>query len=53
MFDYLESLFVNLKNQKSDINEHLETLKNLASECDTVVEFGVRWMVSIVALAVS
>jgi hypothetical protein len=53
MFEYLESLFVNLKNEKSDINEHLETLKKLASECDTVIEFGVRWMVSIIALAVS
>ena len=53
MFEYLESLFANLKKEKGDINEHLETLKSLASECDTVVEFGVRWMVSIVALAVS
>jgi hypothetical protein len=53
MFEYIESLFVNLKSQKGDINEHLETLKNLASECNSVVEFGVRWMVSVIALAVS
>jgi len=53
MFEYIESLFVNLKSQKGDINEHLETLKSLASECNSVVEFGVRWMVSVIALAVS
>lgn len=53
MFEYVESLFVNLKSQKGDINEHLETLKSLASECNSVVEFGVRWMVSVIALAVS
>jgi len=53
MLDYLESLYTNLKNENGDINEHLETLKNLASECDTVIEFGVRWMVSIFAFAVS
>lgn len=51
--EYLESLFVNLKKEKGDINEHLETLKNIASECNTVVEFGVRWMVSIFSFATS
>lgn len=30
----------------SDINEHLPTLKNYASNCDLVVEMGVRWIVS-------
>lgn len=53
MVEYIESLFINLKNEKSDINEHLETLKKLSSECDTVIELGIRWMVSIIALAVS
>lgn len=53
MLEYLESLYANLKNENGDINEHLDTLKNLASECDTVIEFGVRWMVSIFAFAVS
>lgn len=53
MFHFLDSLYVNLKKEKSDINEHLENLKDLASECDVVIEFGVRWMVSIVALTIS
>ena len=53
MLEYLESLYANLKEQNGDINEHLDTLKNLASECEIVIEFGVRWMVSIFALAVS
>ena len=30
----------------SDINEHLPTLKKYASECETVVELGVRGIVS-------
>lgn len=34
----------------SDINEHLPTLKRLASECSTVVEFGTRSGVSTSAL---
>jgi len=53
MYEYVESLFCNLKQEKGDINEHLDTLKKLASECDTVVELGVRWMVSIIAFVVS
>lgn len=51
--EYLESLFVNLKKESGDINEHLETLKNIASECNTVIEFGVRCMVSIFSFATS
>lgn len=39
MFDYL------CKNP-SDINEHLPVLRDLAKECDTVVEMGVRTCVS-------
>lgn len=39
-------LFDYLKTQQSDINEHLETLKNLASECEHVTEMGVRAIVS-------
>jgi len=53
MLEYLESLYINLKNENGDINEHLDTLKKLASECDTVIEFGVRWMVSIFAFVTS
>jgi hypothetical protein len=30
----------------SDINEHLETLKEYSSECDHITEMGVRWVVS-------
>lgn len=53
MFHFLDSLYVNLKKEKGDINEHLDTLRDFASECDTVIEFGVRSMVSIIALAIS
>jgi len=35
----------------SDINEHLPTLRDLASECSTVTEMGVRWVVSTWGLA--
>ena len=35
----------------SDINEHLPTLYKYAKECETVTEFGVRWVVSSWALA--
>jgi hypothetical protein len=37
----------NLKcSDKSDINEHLPTLKRYAEECDHITEMGVRWVVS-------
>ncbi len=39
MFDYLCKI-------KSDINEHLPTLRDLASECTHVTEMGVRYIVS-------
>lgn len=32
--------------EPSDINEHLPTLRNLAKECSSVVEIGIRAMVS-------
>jgi len=35
-----------LQNTPSDINEHLPTLKKYAEECDTIVEMGVRNIVS-------
>lgn len=38
--------FNQLCNTPSDINEHLPILKKYASKCDTVVELGVRWVVS-------
>ena len=34
----------------SDINEHCELLKDLASQCDHVVEFGSRYGVSTIAM---
>jgi len=34
------------KKTRSDINEHLETLYNLAQECQNIVEMGVRWVSS-------
>ena len=33
-------------NHSSDINEHLETIKNFASECEHITEMGVRSVVS-------
>lgn len=35
-----------LKSLKSDINEHLETLKKYSEECETIIEMGVRGVVS-------
>ena len=35
-----------LRNTPSDINEHLPVLKKYAEECDTIVEMGVRTIVS-------
>lgn len=29
-----------------DIHEHMDTLRNYASKCETVTELGVRWVVS-------
>lgn len=42
--------FSELKKNPSDINEHLDSLYQLASFCDTVTEFGVRTAVSTYAL---
>lgn len=42
----LKNRFELLKNTPSDINEHLETLKRYASECDLVIEMGVRAITS-------
>lgn len=39
-----------LKNKKLDINEHLETIKKYSVECDSVIEMGVRSIVSTWAL---
>lgn len=33
-------------NVKSDINEHLPTLKKYSEECESILELGVRWVVA-------
>ena len=43
---YLELKFKILKNKKSDINEHLDTLKYYASQSESIFETGVRGVVS-------
>lgn len=48
--DRLIQEFTRLQRTPSDINEHLGTLRDLASECGTVAEFGVRGVVSSWAL---
>lgn len=42
LLDYYEYY----KNTPSDINEHLETFKRYSSECDTIIEMGVRGITS-------
>jgi hypothetical protein len=46
----LDLVLANLKSNPSDINEHLDTLQNLSSLCDSVIELGVRGGVSTHAL---
>jgi hypothetical protein len=47
----MESIYKQLCDEPSDINEHLPTLKEYASKCARVCELGVRGCVSAVALA--
>jgi len=46
----LDLVLAKLKSNPSDINEHLDTLQNLSSLCDSVIELGVRGGVSTNAL---
>lgn len=46
----IEIKFLEKCSIPSDINEHLPTLKKYAEECDIIVEFGVRDVVSTWAL---
>ena len=46
----LEGRFEIARKVSSDINEHCDTLRDLSSQCDHVVEFGTRHAVSTVAL---
>lgn len=50
MSENLEQIYNRLCSTPSDINEHLPTLKEYASECDHVTEMGVRYIVSTYAL---
>jgi len=43
---FLPDMYTQLCNKKSDINEHLPTLRRYAEQCDTIVECGVRTVVS-------
>ena len=40
------SKFLELANTESDINYHLQTLRYFSKQCDSIVEMGVRWIVS-------
>ena len=42
--------FEELRETPSDINEHLDLLRSLSSQCEHVTEFGMRGAVSTVAL---
>ena len=42
----IEEKYKQLCEMESDINEHLPTLKRYASLCETILELGVRGMVS-------
>ena|SRR3990167_972452 len=46
----IEEKYQQLCETPSDINEHLPTLKKYACLCDTIIELGVRGMVSTWAL---
>jgi hypothetical protein len=47
----LEERYARLCVEESEINEHLPTLRQLASECDVVVEFGTWFCKATTALA--
>ncbi len=46
----IQNRYVKHCQTPSDINEHLPTLRDLASRCESVVEFGVRGIISTYAL---
>ena len=48
--DIIEMKYTNLCKARSDINEHLPTLYRYAKECTTILELGVRNVVSTWAL---
>jgi hypothetical protein len=48
--EFINKKYIELCNTISDINEHLPTLYNLATECESILELGVRGVVSSWAL---
>ena len=50
MVEYIKNKYNQLSRMPSDINEHLQTLYNYATECETILETGVRGCVSSWAL---
>lgn len=46
----IEENYLHFCNIPSDINEHLPTLRNLAKDCESITEMGVRAVVSTWAL---
>jgi hypothetical protein len=50
MSENLKQIYERLCNTKSDINEHLPTLRKYGNECDHITEMGVRYIVSTYAL---
>jgi hypothetical protein len=42
----IEAEFQNACTTPSDMNEHMETLRELTAECDHIIEAGVRYVVS-------
>lgn len=42
----VETRYERAKNDESDINEHIETLYEYTKECESVIELGVRGIVS-------
>lgn len=49
----IQADFQNLKYNSSDINQHLQTLYDYASQCETVTEFGTRYGESTIAFLAS
>jgi hypothetical protein len=44
--DYVEQRYNHLCNQPCDINEHLPTLYQYATKCESIIELGVRGCIS-------
>jgi hypothetical protein len=49
----IKSKFEQHKKESSDINEHLQTLYDYSTQCDTIIEMGVRWVSSTWAFLMS